>query len=274
MAEARTRMLPVSRMDAGICQELRAVFSDLDDTLTSDGRLADDAYSAIWRLVRAGVSVVVVTGRPAGWADCMMRLWPVAGVIAENGACIFRLDAGGRAVRWYAQDEPSRQANIEALRRMGADLLARFPGLRLAADQAFRETDLAIDISEEADGLDPETLHDVRRVLDANGLTYKMSSIHLNAWLGNHDKASTCARFIRDVLCEEPGTERHLFIGDSPNDEPLFRAFPLSVGVRNIERFAADMTSPPRFVTGAEGGAGFVELAARLIACRSLSRVL
>jgi HAD superfamily hydrolase (TIGR01484 family) len=252
-------------MGGGTCRGVGAVFTDLDDTLTTGGRLTAEAYSALWRLKRAGRKVVVVTGRPAGWADLIMRLWPVDGVVGENGACIYRLDGQGRASRWYAQDEATRRRNRRALDEVAGEILRMVPGLRLAADQPFRETDVAIDISEEVPDPDPTTMSSVRALLDARGLRYKVSSIHVNAWFGEHDKATTCMRYVRDVLGEDPASGSLLFVGDSPNDEPLFEAFALSVGVRNIERFAADLVHPPVFVTPSEGAAGFVELAEHLL---------
>ena len=262
-------MEPLERMDERTCLSVQAVFSDLDDTLTVDGRLPARAYEAVWRLSKAGIAVVVVTGRPVGWADLIMRLWPVAGVVGENGACIFRLDEEGRAVRWYAQDAPARESSRRALVEAGQAILEMAPGLRLAADQPFRETDLAIDISEDVPELDEATLSQIKGFLSMRGLEYKVSSIHINAWIGEYDKASTCRRFISDVLVERDGTGAQVFIGDSPNDEPLFEAFPLSVGVRNIERYASDLAHPPRFVTPSRGADGFVELVDHILHFRS-----
>jgi HAD superfamily hydrolase (TIGR01484 family) len=258
-------MEPLEKMDDETCHGVRAVFSDLDDTLTLDGRLPARAYGALWRLHEAGIAVVIVTGRPVGWADLIMRLWPVAGVVGENGACIYHLDEQGRAVRWYAQDAGAREINRKALDEAGKAVLEMVPGLALAADQAFRETDLAIDISEDVAELDTATLNQIEGFLTMRGLSFKVSSIHINAWTGSYDKASTCQRFITDVLSGRAGTGEQLFVGDSPNDEPLFRAFPLSVGVRNIEKYAGDLEHPPRFVTPSRGADGFVELVDHLL---------
>jgi HAD superfamily hydrolase (TIGR01484 family) len=262
-------MEPLGQMDAETCLWVKVVFSDLDDTLTLDGRLPSRAYDAVWRLNEAGIGLVVVTGRPVGWADLIMRLWPVAGVVGENGACIFRLDEEGRAVRWYAQDAAAREAGRKTLAEAGQAILEMVPGLRLASDQPFRETDLAIDISEDVAELDEATLSQIEGFLTLRGLEYKVSSIHINAWTGSYDKASTCRRFISDVLGGQSGTGAHLFVGDSPNDEPLFGAFPLSVGVRNIEKYASGLSHPPRFVTPSRGADGFVELAEHLLQFRS-----
>jgi hypothetical protein len=62
--------------------------------------------------------------------------------------------------------------------------------------------------------------------------------------------------------------EDYVFAGDSPNDAPMFGFFPNAVGVANVRDFADRMVSLPRWITGARGGAGFVELAEALLAAR------
>ena len=56
------------------------------------------------------------------------------------------------------------------------------------------------------------------------------------------------------------------FIGDSGNDDAMFEQFSNSFGVANIARFLDSLPQPPRFITSANGGFGFVELAERLLA--------
>jgi hydroxymethylpyrimidine pyrophosphatase-like HAD family hydrolase len=60
----------------------------------------------------------------------------------------------------------------------------------------------------------------------------------------------------------------YVFIGDSPNDAPLFAYFSLSVGVANVRAAAHRIEHPPAFVTASASGAGFVELTERLLALR------
>ncbi len=55
-----------------------------------------------------------------------------------------------------------------------------------------------------------------------------------------------------------------MFVGDSPNDAPLFVFF-RAVGVANVREFAARIPSLPAYVTQAAAGAGFAELAAYLL---------
>lgn len=56
-----------------------------------------------------------------------------------------------------------------------------------------------------------------------------------------------------------------LFIGDSPNDEPMFAAFKHTVGVANLGRYLHRLKHPPRWITESESGAGFAEMADALI---------
>lgn len=244
-------------------QQIRVVLSDFDDTLTTDGRLSSAAYAALEELQRAGLWVILVTGRPAGWCDLIARFWPVDGVVGENGAFYFRYDRPARRMQrsyWALPEERSR--NRQRLDALGARILAAVPGAALSADQPYRIADLAIDFCEDIPPLSTERIEDILQFFTQEGANAKASSIHVNGWFGDYDKL----RMTREMLSAEFGIDldRHadqlLFIGDSPNDEPLFRAFPLSVGVANIVRSQVPLRHLPHFVTNAESGAGFVEL--------------
>ena len=87
-------------------EAVRAVFTDLDGTLTTGGRLAATTYETVAALDAAGVEVVVVTGRPAGWGHAMFRLWPVRAVVTENGGVTY-LRAGGRERKKYGVPLPA-----------------------------------------------------------------------------------------------------------------------------------------------------------------------
>ena len=70
------------------------VFTDIDDTLTTDGAITSDAVHALGQLWDAGLPVVAITGRPVGWSVPFARSWPVDAVVAENGAvALLRADA-------------------------------------------------------------------------------------------------------------------------------------------------------------------------------------
>jgi len=46
---------------------VRALFSDIDGTMTTGERIEAATYAALEELVGSGIPVIMVTGRPAGW---------------------------------------------------------------------------------------------------------------------------------------------------------------------------------------------------------------
>ncbi|MEJ5358462.1 MAG: HAD-IIB family hydrolase [Desulfobacterales bacterium] len=247
---------------------VRFVLTDIDDTLTLNGRLPAAALEAMERLEAAGLCVIPVTGRPAGWCDHIARMWPVAAVVGENGAFYFRYRRAERRMerRWAkAEDERrSDRARLEAIRRR---VLAEVPGCAVAADQAYREADLAIDYGEDVPPLPATAVARIVRIFEDAGARAKVSSIHVNGWFGSYDKLSMTGLLFAEVFSKslEEAAREAVFIGDSPNDQPMFARFPHSVGVANIRRFADALHHPPRWVTRQEGGLGFCEMAAILL---------
>ena len=243
-----------------------AVLLDIDDTLTSHGKLTAAAYGALEGLRKAGKRVVPVTGRPAGWCDHIARMWPVDAVVGENGAFYFYL-AGGRLQRRFWDDEAERVRKRARLRAIAGAILDAVPGSALASDQPYRETDLAIDYCEDVPPLPLASAERIAELMRAQGMTARVSSIHVNGWFGDYDKLSMtralfAERFSIDLEAEGG---RVVFAGDSPNDASLFAFFARSVGVANVKRFPG-IASPPRYVTPSESGEGFRELAAHLVA--------
>lgn len=256
-------MKPLSLLDP---RGIRAVLVDIDDTLTTQGKLTAQAYGALERLRAAGKLVVPVTGRPAGWCDHIARMWPVDAVVGENGAFYFTF-AGGRLERRYADPPEVRSDKRRRLERLAGEILREVPGAALAADQAYRETDLAIDYCEDVAPLPLAQAERIAALMRAAGLTAKVSSIHVNGWYGDYDKL-TMARTLfaeRFSLDLDSANRSLVYVGDSPNDAPMFGFFENSVGVANVRRFAGRLAAKPKFVTGASAGAGFAELAERLL---------
>lgn len=66
--------------------------------------------------------------------------------------------------------------------------------------------------------------------------------------------------------------EKFLFIGDSPNDEPMFEAFSLSVGVANIKRFFTKIEFLPKYITLVSGGLGFAEMSSIILKRRNINK--
>lgn len=253
-------MRPLGDLDGSAVE---ALLVDIDDTLTTEGKLTAEAYTALERLQRAGKRVVPVTGRPAGWCDHIARMWPVDAVVGENGAFYFWW-ADGRLHKRFIDDAPTRARKRAALQGLAGSILKQVPGAALASDQAYRETDLAIDFREDVPPLSLDVAERIAGLMRVAGLTARISSIHVNGWFGDYDKLATtrllfAERFGIDV---EAGNRRLVFAGDSPNDAAMFAYFENSVGVANVRRFPG---LQPKFITRAESGAGFAELATQLL---------
>ncbi len=244
---------------------LRGLLFDIDETLTTEGRLTAEAYAAMEHLRRAGRIVVPITGRPAGWCDHIARMWPVDAVVGENGAFYFR-HAGGKLLRKFAESDEQRALNRRRLADIGKRIVAQVPGCALASDQAYREADLAIDFCEDVPPLPLATAEKIAGLMRAEGLTAKVSSIHVNGWFGRYDKLAMSRRLFAEQFGLEAGVlqREFAFAGDSPNDAPMFAFFDHSVGVANVARFAGALEAEPKFVTRGRAGAGFAELAAHL----------
>lgn len=249
-------------------RRLRGVLTDIDDTLTSHAGIAPEALQALHELRAAGVPVIAITGRPAGWSEAFALDWPVVAIVAENGAVMLRRGADGALQRDFCQDEATRTANFARLQACAADVLARVPGATLATDSAGRLTDIAVDHSEYAQ-LDARQIDAVCDVMREHGLRATVSSIHINGWIGEHNKWSAAHWAVHAALGEPFDAPEWVYVGDSTNDQQMFARMPLSVGVANIARFVPQLQALPAYVTQAERGRGFAELARALLAARA-----
>ena len=262
-------MKPLAEFPAAERRRVRGVLTDIDDTLTTHGRLLPEAYAALADLRAAGLLVIPVTGRPAGWCDHIARMWPVDGVVGENGAFWFRHDAAQRRlVKRYVVGDAERGQRAERLDAIARRILAEVPGCAIASDQPYREADLAIDFCEDVTPLPRAAVAGIVAIMEAEGLTAKVSSIHVNGWFGGYDKLSTSRLMLREEFGVDLEAEAATFVfaGDSPNDQPMFKFFPHSVGVANVRAMADLMQDLPAWVTPSGGSAGFAELTAALLA--------
>lgn len=263
-------MTPLHQVSPQLWAGVRALFFDIDDTLTTHGQLTAPAFAALWRAREAGLLLVPVTGRPAGWCDHIARMWPVAAVIGENGAFVMAHD-GRHLRRIDVLDEAERAANRLRLDALAAQIIRQAPGCALASDQAYRDYDLAIDYCEDVPPLPPEKVARIVACFEAAGATAKVSSIHVNGWFGDYDKRTMVRRVCSDVLglqSLDAGYPPCAFVGDSPNDQPLFESFMHSFGVANVAQFAATLTHPPRYLADQPCGAGFVQVVEALLTAR------
>jgi len=269
-----TRMQALDRWTQGDIDRIVGVFTDIDDTLTTDGAIGEDALQALGGLRQAGLHVVAITGRPVGWSEPFALRWPLDAIVPENGSvALVRATPGAETGdapdglrRLYQQDAGTRQANYRRMQQVAQRILREVPGSALAQDSAGRETDIAIDHSEFAH-LPAADIARVVGIMRAEDMSATVSSIHVNAWYGAHNKLEGARWIVRELWGRDLDQERErwVYVGDSTNDQIMFEAFPNSVGVANIRRFLPELTHLPRFVTRGERGAGFAEVARRLL---------
>ncbi len=252
--------------------KIEFVLTDIDDTITTEGQLGSMAYAALWTLHEAGIKIIPITGRPAGWCEMIARFWPVEGVVGENGGFYFRYatdKAKSRKTmnRWFFSDDKTLKANQEKLHHIQDEILENVPGSAVSSDQFCRLMDLAIDFCEDVPQLQKAEVQKIVEIFVKHGAQAKISSIHVNGWFGDYDKLSTTLRFLKAEfgLTAEQAVEKSIFIGDSPNDEPMFEKFNNSFGVANINDFTQQLKYLPTFVATKRGGEGFAEIAALVL---------
>ena len=266
-------MRHISELTPSQAAGVRYILSDIDDTLTRHGKLLASSYTAIWKLKEAGLKVIPVTGRPAGWCDCIVREWPVDGIIGENGALAMWEEALAEDVSGLpslsAMYHPNALRNDHPiLRSVREQALKEIPGLRDAKDQFARLFDIALDFAEEEPVLPLSAAKKVLEIASSQGAIAKISSIHINVWMGKYDKLSMAEQFLIERFGWQGDVSELIFIGDSPNDEPMFRRFPLSCAVANIRRYQGIIQHEPAFVSEQECADGFAEIAETLLAKR------
>jgi hypothetical protein len=262
-------LIPLSHWSCTDRAAVHGVLTDIDDTLTTAGAITREALAALHRLRTAGLPVFAITGRPAGWSEAFALAWPVNAIVAENGAVALHRGANGQLQKAYLQSEPLRRANFARLQAVAQHILLTLPQARLATDSPGRETDIAIDHSEFAH-LSEAAIAQVVVLMHAGGLNATVSSIHINGWIGGHDKLEGARWIVREQLGRnlDNELERWVYVGDSPNDARMFGHFAHSVGVANVARFLPALSQPPRYITPSERGAGFAEVVDALLAAR------
>lgn len=261
-------MKPFVQLPGEVKKNIRYVLTDIDDTLTLDGRLPAVVFSAMEALRAAGIGVVPITGRPAGWCDHIARMWPVDGVVGENGAFYFVCDEARRKMRrHYWKPDGLRRSDRDKLRRLERKILAEVPGCGVSADQAYREADLAIDFCEDVVPLPMADVARIESLFQQAGARAKISSIHVNGWFGEYDKLAMTRRLFQEIFGHDLDDVRDqvIYTGDSPNDQPMFAYFPHAVGVANVKDFQDQMTDLPTWITEQPGGFGFAEMVEQLL---------
>jgi HAD superfamily hydrolase (TIGR01484 family) len=265
-------MKPIAELTAEEALGVRYFLMDIDDTLTRQGKLLSSSYSALWKLKEAGLKVIPVTGRPAGWCDLIAREWPVDGVVGENGALAFWGEPGSVLKAEYHPN--ALRNNHSVLERVKEKAFAEFPEIRLARDQFARLFDIALDFAEEEPVLPISAARRIKEIAEEEGAVARISSIHVNIWMGDYNKLSMVERFLAGRFGWKPGAEDRevLFVGDSPNDEPMFARLPLTCAVSNIKRYTDFIKHKPAFVASKECGDGFAEIVEVFLEKRMLKK--
>jgi HAD superfamily hydrolase (TIGR01484 family) len=257
-------------------RRITGVFTDIDDTLTTEGAITADALAALGELKARGFKVVAITGRPVGWSEPFAVTWPVDAIVAENGAvALLSEQENGRQTKQdgrkplsklYQQDAATRDANFARMQAVLARIERELPGITRATDSPGRETDIAIDHSEFVHLSDAQ-IAAVVALMKSEGMHATVSSIHINGWYGSHNKLEGARWIVRQLWQRDLDAEmdQWVYVGDSTNDQLMFKTFANSVGVANIARFVPQLAHLPRYVTRGERGAGFTEMARALL---------
>jgi len=255
-------LIPIQEIPTQFCKDLCYFFTDIDDTLTEKGMLPHGSYKALWQLFQNNINIIPVTGRPAGWCDHIARMWPVKAVIGENGAFYFTYNRDTKKMeRIYLTTVEQRRAAFKRLEKIKEKVLTLIPKARVASDQPFRLTDLAIDISEDIKPLSKREVKKIWTIAKDFEANYKVSSIHINCWYGHFNKLKCLKKYLYDQTGKDLYAlkDNIFFIGDSPNDEPLFRALPHSAAVANLKEFFLDLKFFPKYITAHSSARGFAQ---------------
>ena len=282
-------MKPLSSWPLADRRRITGVFTDIDDTLTTDGAITPDALHALAALKAAGLHVIAITGRPVGWSVPFaqgdpasgLAAWPVDAIVAENGAVALFRDKNSlqpssnihsQLLKLYQQDATTRAANFARMQQVAQRVLREMPGAQVSQDSPGRETDIAIDHSEFTH-LSAEKIAQAVQIMQDEGMNATVSSIHVNGWFGAHNKLEGARWIVRELLGRDLDAEidKWAYVGDSTNDQLMFAHFPHSVGVANIRRFEAELAHLPRYITDGERGAGFAEVARAILESQTLA---
>ena len=248
-------MEPLSQIKRDKINEIKVLLFDLDGTFVSDDRLRSSTFRCLEKLRQKNIKRIAVTGRPAGWCDLIARWWPVNSVVGENGAFSYTI-SDGRIIRKTFVSSSRLSAHQKKLNLLFDEIKSNFGDVHLAADQPFRQWDLALDISEEQE-MDDDKVKAIYDFCISNGANAAISNIHLNVWYGNYNKLDMSLKILDEWNLKE---HECMYIGDSPNDSPMFNHFSFSVGVKSVLKYKDIMDCFPSYLTTRDSSEGFEEL--------------
>ncbi len=244
----------------------KIIFSDVDDTLTYKGLLPSEALESLYKLQSQKIKVILVTGACAGWCDQFARLWPIAAVIGENGAFVIKKD-NNKLIYQDTQTCSDRKKNLSKIKQIAKDIFIAFPNLKPAKDNIYRRYDYAIDYNQEITGFNESNIKKIIKICNDNNINATTSSIHINMWIGNFNKLTAAKNWIAENtdFNEEDIQKNCSYIGDSLNDEVMFKFFQNSIGVANIKPHLKNLKYKPTLIMSKEGGFGFAEWSKQIL---------
>ncbi len=255
-----SRYLPLSQVSSTHdLTNIRLIASDMDGTLTTEGKFTAALLQALEDLTACGIKVLIVTGRSAGWVSGLVSYLPVAGAIAENGSLFYPC---GNEMPVALTPIPDLVLHRQQLAKAFLHLQSQFPHIQESADNRFRITDWTFDV----DSLKTDELQTLSHLCQEIGWGFTYSNVQCHIKPLGQDKGIGLLQVLRDYFPQyTPG--EIVTVGDSPNDETLFDelCFPISVGVANVREYTDRLQHQPAYVTTASEGQGFCELAQFLL---------
>lgn len=253
-------ILPLADLSSEKLNLIKLIATDMDGTLTVNGKFPSMLSQALWDLQTSGFSVVIVTGRSAGWVSGLAHYLPIQGAIAENGGLFFhKPDMPGKVL----SDIPGLKDHRAHLAHTFRQLQTHFPHLRTTADNAFRITDWTFDNPD----FDPLDLDQMAHLCATEGFDFTYSTVQCHIKPQGQNKQAGLLNVLEQHLPEQYNLHQILTIGDSPNDQDLFdpQVFPLSIGVANISHYLDHLNYHPQAITKEAEGSGFIEITRRLL---------
>jgi HAD superfamily hydrolase (TIGR01484 family) len=233
---------------------VRLVATDMDGTLTKGGKFTTELLQSLQDLANAGIPVIIVTGRSAGWVSGLAYYLPIAGAIAENGGLFYPSGSGTPVA---LTPIPDIIAHRQLLATAFQKLQTQFPQIQEAADNRFRITDWTFSVQ----GLSTDELQTLNQLCQQMGCGFTYSNVQCHIQPLGQEKATGLLQVLRECFPQHT-SEKVMTVGDSPNDESLFdeHYFPVSVGVANVAEYANQLKHHPVYVTSATEVEGFCEL--------------
>lgn len=256
----RNPILNFADLPQHILDSIKLIATDMDGTLTVEGKFPAALGQALGDLQAAGLAVVIVTGRSAGWVSGLAHYLPIQGAIAENGGLFYsQPDVPGSVL----SNIPVLADHRAQLAQTFRQLQSHFPHLQTTADNAFRITDWTFDNP----GFDPKDLDKMARLCEEMGFDFTYSTVQCHIRPSGQNKQTGLLTVLEHHLPEQYHLNQVLTIGDSPNDQDLFDAqvFPHSIGVANLRHYLDHIEHHPQAITMSAEGLGFIEITKRLL---------